>query len=122
MMETEKSTSWGTGLEQQATGFVVFDLHPQWLAPTEQRVTRDVVVANTEVRYDMDSLLRGDSAARAAFYNVMRFTGAYNADDIRERENLPPIPDGKGKTYLQPVNMQPSGMPTPAKDGANGGT
>lgn len=111
-----------TGLEQQATGFVVFDLHPQWLAPTEQRVSRDVATVGTEVRYDMDSLLRGDSAARAAFYNVMRQVGAYNADDIRERENMPPIPDGKGQTYLQPVNMQSLGAPSPATDGSTGGT
>jgi HK97 family phage portal protein len=122
MMETEKSTSWGTGLEQQATGFVTFDLHPQWLAPTEQRVTRDVAAAGTEVRYNMDSLLRGDSAARAAFYSVMRNTGAYNADDIREREDMPPIPDGKGQSFLQPVNMQPLGAPSPVTDGSNGGT
>lgn len=122
MMETEKSTSWGTGLEQQATGFVTFDLHPQWLVPTEQRVTRDVAAANTEVRYDMTSLLRGDSAARAAFYNVMRQVGAFNADDIREREDMPPIADGKGQSYLQPVNMQPLGAPSPATDGSNGGT
>lgn len=122
MMETEKSTSWGTGLEQQATGFVTFDLHPQWLVPTEQRVTRDVAAANTEVRYDMTSLLRGDSAARAAFYNVMRQVGAFNADDIREREDMPPIADGKGQSYLQPVNMQPLGTPSPATDGSNGGT
>jgi HK97 family phage portal protein len=32
--QTEKSTSWGTGLEQQATGFVKFDLHPRgWRRP-----------------------------------------------------------------------------------------
>lgn len=122
MMETEKSTSWGTGLEQQATGFVVFDLHPQWLAPTEQRVSRDVAAANTEVRYNMNSLLRGDSAARAAFYNVMRFTGALNADEIRDNEDLPPIPDGAGQGYLQPVNMQPIGTSSPVTDGSNGGT
>ena len=42
MFQTEKSTSWGTALEQQATGFVKFDLHPQWLAPTEQRITKEL--------------------------------------------------------------------------------
>jgi len=47
MMETEKSTSWGTGLEQQSLGFVRYDLHPQWLAPTEQRVSKELTGADT---------------------------------------------------------------------------
>jgi HK97 family phage portal protein len=122
MMETEKSTSWGTGLEQQATGFVTFDLHPQWLAPTEQRVTKELLGSGTEAKYQLDVLLRGDSSNRAIFYNVMRQVGAFNADDIRERENLPPIPDGQGQTYLTPVNMSPIGAITPPKDGPDGGT
>lgn len=115
MMETEKSSSWGTGLEQQSLGFVRFDLHPQWLAPTEQRVTKELTAADIEVRYNLDSLLRGDSAARAAFYNVMRQVGAFSANDIRDREDLEPIPDGD--SYLQPANMQPLGT-TP--DGGTG--
>jgi hypothetical protein len=41
MFETEKSTSWGTGLEQQALGWVKFDLLPE-LTAVEQRVTKHV--------------------------------------------------------------------------------
>lgn len=117
MMETEKSTSWGTGLEQQSLGFVRFDLHPQWLAPTEQRVSKELTGIDTEVRYNLDPLLRGDSAARAAFYRVMREVGAYSANDIRDREDMEPIEEGD--TYLQPVNMAPLGS-TPDPGGTNG--
>lgn len=106
---TEKSTSWGTGLEQQATGWVVFDLNPQWLAPTEQRITKELTASNVYAKYSVQGLLRGDSTARAAYYRVMREVGAFNADDIREKEDLPPIPDGKGQQYLQPLNLQPLG-------------
>jgi phage portal protein BeeE len=42
MFETEKSTSWGTGLEQQALGWVKFDLLPE-LTAVEQRVTKHVL-------------------------------------------------------------------------------
>lgn len=107
MMETEKSTSWGTGLEQQSLGFVRFDLHPQWLAPTEQRISKELTNSQTDVSYDLDRLLRGDSAARGVFYRVMREVGAYSANDIRKIEGLPPIKDGD--TYLQPANMMPLG-------------
>lgn len=110
LMSTEKSTSWGTGLEQQAIGWVTFDLHPQWLAPTEQRITKHLLMdPSAEASYDLDGLQRGDMAARGAFYRIMREVGAYSADDIRDRESLAPLPDDIGKTYLQPTNLQPLG-------------
>lgn len=105
--QTEKSTSWGTGLEQQATGFVKFDLHPVWLAPTEARVTKELTGSGIYSKYKVEGLLRGDTKSRGEFYNVMRQVGAFSANDIRELEELEPI-DG-GDTYLQPLNMAPLG-------------
>jgi HK97 family phage portal protein len=107
LFETMKTTSWGTGLEQQAQGWVSFDLHPTWLAPTEQRISKELLPVGREARYNVNRLLRGDSAARAAFYRVMREVGAYNANEIRDQEDLPPI-DG-GEIYLQPTNLAPLG-------------
>jgi len=107
--QTEKSTSWGTGLEQQATGFVKFDLHPAWLAPTEARVTKELTGSGIYAKYKVEGLLRGDTKSRAEFYTAMRNAGVYSADDIRELEDMPPIPDGAGQGYLQPLNMAPLG-------------
>jgi len=108
MFQTMKSTSWGTGLEQQATGFVKFDLHPGWLAPTEQRVTKELLADGERAKYAIEGLLRGDTASRAEYYRVMREIGAFCADDIRALEDMPPIPDG-GQVFLQPMNMVPLG-------------
>lgn len=105
--QTDKSTSWGTGLEQQATGFVKFDLHPTWLKPTEARVTKELTGSGLYAKYKMEGLLRGDTAARAAFYNIMRQVGAYSANDIRALEDEPPVEGGD--VYLQPMNMEPLG-------------
>jgi len=116
MGETEKSTSWGTGLEQQAQGWVTFDLGPQWLVPTEQRITKELTGPGVYVKYKVQGLLRGDSTARAEFYRTMREVGAFSANDIRELEDLPPIPDGD--TRLQPLNMAPLG----SEGTDNGGT
>jgi HK97 family phage portal protein len=101
MFQTEKQTSWGTGLEQQARGFTQFDLHPAWLGPTEQRVTKELLKSSQEARYDMNMLMRGDSIARAEYYRVMREAGVLNPNEIREQEDLPPR-DG-GDVYLDPV-------------------
>jgi HK97 family phage portal protein len=108
LFETAKSTSWGTGLEQQAQGWVTFDLAPQWLAPTERRVTKELMRAEGHplyARYSVEGLLRADSKARGEFYRVMREIGAFNADEVRELEDRPPIADGSGQTYLQPANL-----------------
>lgn len=101
MFQTEKTTSWGTGLEQQARGFTQFDLHPGWLGPTEQRITKELLYGNKEARYDMNGLMRGDSIARAEFYRVMREAGVFSANEIRDKEDLPPR-DG-GDTYIDPL-------------------
>lgn len=109
LFQTDRSTSWGTGLEQQAQGFVVFDLWPGWFAPTEQRITKHLLQdPNRIAKYKLEALLRGDSTARAEFYNVMRMNGIYSANDIRDLEDMPPIAEG-GDTYIQPMNMVPLG-------------
>jgi HK97 family phage portal protein len=119
LMETEKSTSWGTGLEQQALGFVVFDLNPTWLRPTESRVTQDLLAdRGLYAEYTVEGLLRGDSQARAEFYRTMREVGAMSANDIRAKENMEPIEHGD--TYLQPLNMQPLGAKQNIKTGPSG--
>ncbi|MER7967680.1 phage portal protein [Streptomyces sp. NPDC096080] len=118
LMSTEKSTSWGTGLEQQAQGWVTFDLHPTWLTPTEQRVTKELLPAGQYANYQMGGLLRGDSQARATFYRAMRDVGGFSADDVRALEELPPLPAGKGgDVYLQPMYMAPLGTNPLASDG-----
>lgn len=62
----------------------------------------------------VDGLLRGDITSRYAAYNIGRNAGFLSPDDIREKENMNPLPDGKGKIYLQPLNMVEAGTP-PAK-------
>lgn len=112
--------SWGTGLEQQALGWINFDLHPTWLAPTERRITKELLARRRYAKYALQGLMRGDSAARGTWYRIMREVGALNADEIRDLEDRPPIPGGLGQAYMQPSNMQPLGSdpeaPPPAPD------
>ncbi|MFE9738819.1 phage portal protein [Streptomyces sp. NPDC006477] len=109
LMSTEKSTSWGTGLEQQAQGFVTWDLAPGWLAPTEQRVNKELLPKDVYAKYQVNGLLRGDSAARATFYRAMRDVGAYSANDILGLEDQPLIEGPEGDMRLQPLFMAPLG-------------
>lgn len=104
LFDVEKSTSWGTGIEQQGIGFVTYTLRP-WLTRVEQRVTFELLAGDAYAEYAVEGLLRGDSTARAAYHTAMRNLGVENVDEIRVLENLEPLPDGLGQEYLRPLNM-----------------
>jgi HK97 family phage portal protein len=106
--DQEKSTSWGTGMEQQFTTWVQLTLQ-MYLSAIGQRVTMDVLPDSQYAEFTVEGLLRGDAAARAAFYGSGIQHGWLVPNDVRPRENLPPVPWGN-EPYL-PFNAQsaPSG-------------
>lgn len=115
LMDTERSTSWGSGIEHQSIGFVVYTLRP-WFTRLEQRISQKLLPTDTVyARFSAEGLLRGDSKARAEFYRTMREIGAYCADDVRAKEEEPPIPDGAGQIFHQPANWVPLGT-APAEE------
>lgn len=101
LMDTEKSTSWGTGIEQQSIGFVTYTLRP-WLIRVEQRLSR-LLPQPQYVKFAVEGLLRGDTKARYESYAVGRNWGWLSVNDIRRLEDMSPV-DG-GESYLQPLNM-----------------
>lgn len=116
LMDTEKSTSWGTGIEQQSIGFVTYTLRP-WLIRLEQRLSR-LLPSPQYVKFSVEGLLRADTQARYASYATARQWGWMSVNDIRRLEDMPPV-EGGGDDYLQPLNMAPLGEdPTPAGPGS----
>lgn len=106
---TDKTTSWGSGIEQQSIGFVTYTLQ-DWLTMWEQAIDRDLIGdsdAKLYAKFNTSGLLRGDTKARYAAYAVGRQWGWLSPNDIRSFEDLNPIPDGD--TYMQPLNMTPLG-------------
>lgn len=102
--DTEKSTSWGTGIEQQQIGFLVFTLRPD-LVLWEQRLTMDLVTNPSRffIEFSVDGMLRGDATARSAFYWRMVQMGALSPNEVRAFENLNPIEGGD--VFLVPMNV-----------------
>lgn len=125
---TEKSTSWGTGLQEQVLGFQKFTLRP--LAKRfEAAANMQLLSASQQsqgyyIEFNFEALLRGDSAARAAFYDTMTRIGVMNVDECRQKEGLAPVPGGdKNRTQMQMIPLdapyvpQQTERPTkPAKD------
>lgn len=102
LMDTDKATSWGTGIEQQSIGFLVFTLRP-WLTRIEQRFTLLLKPEPVYAQFTVEGLLRADSAARAAFYKEMWYLGVFSTNEIRALEELPPVPGGDVR--YRPLNM-----------------
>lgn len=101
LMEVDRTTSWGTGIEQQTLGFVRFNLQT-WLVRVEQRLST-LLPRPQYVRYVVDGLLRSDTAGRYAAYALALQWGWMNRNEVRALEERPPI-DG-GDAFMVPLNM-----------------
>lgn len=104
---TSKATSWGSGIEQMAIGFLTYTLRP-WLTRWSQAIKRDLILAPQTYFADfvVEHLLRGDIQTRYNAYAVGRQWGWLSVNEIRGYENLNPV--AGGDVYLTPLNMSPA--------------
>ena len=97
-----------SNIEHQGLEFVVYTLRP-WLVKWEQAMNQSLlsVPEQREVfaEFAVEGLLRGDIQARYTAYAVGRQNGWLSADDVRDLENMNPLPDGQGAIYMVPLNM-----------------
>ena len=95
--DLEKSSF--SNIEQQSLEFVKYTLDP-WVIRWEQSLQRALLLPGEKGKYfiklNVDGLLRGDYQSRMNGYAVGRQNGWLSANDIREMENLNPIPDEEG--------------------------
>lgn len=105
--DLEKSSF--NNIEQQSLEFVKYTLNP-WVVRWEQSLQKALLSSAEQKRYfikfNVDGLLRGDYQSRMAGYAVGRQNGWLSANDIREMENMNPIPDEEGgNLYLINGNL-----------------
>ena len=97
-----------SNIEQQSIEHVTDTLLP-WLVNWEQQLAQALFLPAERARYYpkhiVAGLLRGDSAARVAFYGAGILGGWLSPDDVRELEEMNPLPDGLGEVYFRPLNM-----------------
>ncbi|UWL62488.1 MULTISPECIES: phage portal protein [Brucella/Ochrobactrum group] len=101
--DTEKSTSWGTGIEQQSIGFVAYTLEDH-LTMWEEAINRDLIGAddNLYARFNRAALVKGDIKARWDAYVKGLQWGVYSPNEIRALEDQNPR-DG-GDVFYPPPN------------------
>ena len=105
--DLEKSSF--SNIEQQSLEFVKYTLDP-WVIRWEQSLQKALLLPEEKKEYfiklNVDGLLRGDYQSRMSGYATARQNGWMSANDIRELEDLNPIPEEEGgDLYLINGNM-----------------
>lgn len=96
---TEKSSSWGSGVEQMSIGFVRYTVG-RYLDAMAQEVNRKVWPRNRQVfgEFNRDSLLEGDTGQQSNYFSKALggpgTQGWMTVNEVRRLKNLPPIAGG----------------------------
>lgn len=106
LMQTEKQTSWGAGVEAQNRALGRTVLAP-WATRMEQRLSR-LLPAPRFVEFDFAGLERPDPATEIQLLLAQTGKPFMSVNEARAIRNLPPIPGGDVVGDLQPE-------PTPAE-------
>lgn len=102
--QTEKQTSWGTGVEEQNRGLARYTLSP-WTTRLEQRLAA-LLPRPTTAEFDYSGLLQPSPEVEIPLLLSQVAGGLLTLDEARRIRNLPPLPPGTAQV--------------PAPDGAAG--
>lgn len=105
---TEKSTSWGTGIEQFLRGYLTYTLG-SWLTRWETWLPHHLLTPEERrafyVEHVLEDFLKGDIATRFEAYAKAVQNGWMNRNEVRRRENMRPIEGEGGDVYTVQINM-----------------
>ena len=106
LSELDRSTN--NNIEHQGMEFVTHTIRPGAVR-REEAMERDLLSgtsANTHcIYFDLDGLMRGDSAARAAFWSSGLQNGYLNRNEVRVWEGLNPVSDPTMDQFTVQQNM-----------------
>lgn len=106
--DTEKTTTWGTGIDQLIQGFYKFRLRPM-LESLEQALEKRILTPAQRrkytVEFSLDAILRGSLKERLEIGAQAVQNGLMSRNEWRQLENMPPV-DGADILTAQ-VNLAP---------------
>jgi HK97 family phage portal protein len=120
--DTEKSTSWGSGIEQQMRGFLTVTMMPDLTAWT-QAIGRDLLTVKSfsthRAIFVTDALVQADLLQRVQAAKTQIESGTLSPNEGRALMDKGPrmLPDGSrdpaGDAYWKPANMSSTADPEP---------
>ena len=105
--DLERSTN--NNIEHQGREFLTYSILPwleRWVQELWYKLLDDDERDDYFFAHTVEQLLVADIATRYAAYATGRQWGWFSANDVRKKEDLPPIPGGG--VYLSPANMMPA--------------
>lgn len=126
LMDQEKSSSWGTGLEVTVRAWITFGLGLM-LTRVASRVSKELLPRGQVAEHDTSALMRGDSEARSRFYGMGIRDGWLKRSEVRRWEGLV-VDDPVLDRYIDPTMSKPGdagsgskGSPKSADGSPSGG-
>ena len=117
--ETEKSTSWGSGIEEQNMGFLMYTLKP-YLDRWEYAIARSLIKPSEQftkfAEHNIEGFLRGNSKVRTEMMAQRVNAGLNSVNEMRRLDNWPPVAGGDVITR-QAQNVPINNLPNPANSG-----
>ncbi|WP_422146140.1 phage portal protein [Xenorhabdus bovienii] len=101
-----KQSSWASSLEGMNMQFLTNTLRPL-LVNIEQEISRCLLDSDSDyyAEFNVEGLLRADSAGRASYYATALQNAWMSRNEVRRKENLPPI--AGGDIYTVQLNLTP---------------
>jgi HK97 family phage portal protein len=81
----------------------------------KQLLTADDRVKGIKIEFNLEGLLRASSKERAEFYRTMTQIGGMTINEVRRKENLPPVAGGD-VPRIQSQNAPITDVPAVAND------
>lgn len=110
--ETDKSTSWGSGIEQLSLGFVRYTVMPHVVRFAKELSRKLFPTVGAKVSpyfidFDQDAISTGDSKSDGEAIRIAlggnQLPGYMSIDEVRRKKGLPPLPNGKGEEVYVPT-------------------
>lgn len=96
-------------IENESLSFVTYTMLP-WIIRWEKAMYRQLLSIEEKKKYrfkfNVDGLLRGDQAARGAYFQILFNLGAMSPNDIREKDDMNPV-EGGDQYFVQGNNVIP---------------
>jgi HK97 family phage portal protein len=102
-------TCYFTGNTTEQSTLQIIEACRPWLVNAEQRFSNLLLPRNRMCKFFTDALLKTDLEARMNIYLMMRNIGLRSINELRDLEDLPPIPGDIGNEYLPLTTMNALG-------------
>lgn len=92
LMQTEKQTSWGTGVQEQNRGLARYTLEP-WTTRIQERLSR-LLTGGKKCEFDYSAFVQPDPETEISLLIDQVDAGLLTINEARKIRNLPPLPGG----------------------------